>query len=377
MSLRILHIYQKFSFTPTGGIEQAIKQYSFALHKYHQCQNTVLYLDPHPSIEAKDYLTAVSTKQIGKIASCAIPNLSFFKKFAELQKNHDVILFHYPFPIQDLSLILGLINKPYFIYYHSDIIQQKKLLTIYKPLRYLFFKFAKYIITSSENYLNSSIFLQKYKHKTTAVPLVLNQELMKVKKKKIPFKFFLFIGQYRHYKNINNIIKAFQRLPQHQLIMIGIKKEQIINIEIPSNILLIDHISDEEKYNYIQQCNALLLPSSNRAEAFGYSLLEGLMFKRPLISTQIKSGTTFINKHLKTGIILNDTKSIDIKNAINYVVVHSKIFKKSNFINQYLKFDTEKNISSLFDILSRFKLNKSSFNFFIKINKPNINKPLI
>ena len=226
MSLRILHIYQKFSFTPTGGIEQAIKQYSFALHKYHQCQNTVLYLDPHPSIETKDYLTAVSTKQIGKIASCAIPNLTFFIKFVELQKDHDVTLFHYPFPIQDLSLLFGLINKPYFIYYHSDIIQQKKLLTIYKPLRYLFFKFAKYIITSSENYLNSSIFLQKYKHKTTAIPLILNQEFMRAKKKKIPFKFFLFIGQHRHYKNIDNIIKAFQQLPQHQLILIGIKRNK-------------------------------------------------------------------------------------------------------------------------------------------------------
>ena len=163
MSLRILHVYQKFSFTPTGGIEQAIKQYAFALHKYHQCQNTVLYLDTHPSVKTKDYLTAISTKQISKIFSCSIPNLTFFKKFKELQKDNDVILFHYPFPIQDLLLLFRLVKKTYFIYYHSDIIRQKNLLFLYKPIRFLFFKSAKKIITSSKNYLDSSIFLHKYK----------------------------------------------------------------------------------------------------------------------------------------------------------------------------------------------------------------------
>ena len=366
MSLRILHIYQKFSFTPTGGIEQAIKQYSFALHKYHQCQNTVLYLDLYPSIDTKDYLTAVSTKQIGKIVSCSIPNLSFFKKFIELQKDHDVILFHYPFPFQDLNLVFGLINKPYFIYYHSDIIQQKKLLAIYKPLRYLFFKFAKHIIASSENYLNSSIFLQKYKHKTSAVPLILNQEFMRVKKKKIPFNFFLFIGQHRHYKNITNIIKAFQQLPRYKLIMIGIKKEQMINIEIPSNILLIDYISDEEKYNYIQQCQALLLPSSNRAEAFGYSLLEGLYFHRPLISSEIKSGTTLINRNLKTGIVLSNVNHEEILHSINFVLKSKNYFLDRNFYNQKLIFEPVKNIKLILDIFIKYKQVKNSHRYSLK-----------
>ena len=360
MSFRILHIYQKFSFEPRGGIEQAIKQYSFALHKYHQCQNTVLYLDTNLNTEKREYLTAVSTKQIGKIYSCAIPSFSFFKKFKELQEQNDVILFHYPFPIQDLTLLFGLINKPYLIYYHSDIIHQKKLLKIYKPFRYLFFKFAKQILTSSENYLKSSIFLKNYIDKTTAIPLILNDEFMKLKKKKIPFNFFLFIGQYRHYKNITNIIKAFEQMPEHQLIMIGIKKQQLVNLELPANILLIDNISDEEKYNYIQQCQALLLPSSNRAEAFGYSLLEGLLFHKPLLSSEIKSGTTYINQHLKTGYVLNDVEYNSIIRGINYLNSNSFNFKDSDFIHQYSKFDPKKNVKLIYDILSNILKTKLS-----------------
>ena len=369
MSLRILHIFQKFSFEPKGGIEQAIKQYSFALHKYHQCQNTVLYLDLKPRLEKKDYLTAVSTMQIGKILSCAIPDLSFFQKFIELQKKHDVIIFHYPFPIQDLTLIFGLINKPYFIHYHSDIIKQKKVLFIYKPLRYLFFKFAKQIIASSKKYLQSSIFLRNYKKKTKVITYILNKELIAVKKKKIPYKFFLFIGQYRHYKNIDQLIQAFKQLPQHQLIMLGPKKEQLVNYDLSSNISVIANVRDEEKYNYIAQCQALILPSSNRAEAFGYSLLEGLYFKKPLISCEIKSGTSFINKHLKTGLVLKNVNSKDIIKGINYLIANSKQFNiTSNFTKQYSKFNPKIIALELFNALCPYHnmnlaKNKSSKNF--------------
>jgi rhamnosyl/mannosyltransferase len=369
MSFRILHIYQKFSFEPNGGIEQGIKQYSFALHKYHQCQNTVLYLDLKPRLKKKDYLTAVSTMQIGKILSCSIPTLSFFQKFIELQKRHDVIIFHYPFPIQDLTLIFGLINKPYFIHYHSDVIIQKKVLFIYIPLRYLFFKFAKQIITGSENYLRSSIFLRNYKKKTKVITYILNEELITVKKKKIPYKYFLFIGQYRHYKNIDQIIQAFKQLPQHQLIMIGPKKVQLVNYDLSSNVSVIDNVSDEEKYNYIAQCKALILPSCNRAEAFGYSLLEGLHFKKPLISCEIKSGTSFINKHLKTGLVLKNANSTDIIKGINYFIANSKQFNiTSNFKKQYSKFNPKTIALELFNALCthhniNFAKNKFSKNF--------------
>jgi hypothetical protein len=51
--------------------------------------------------------------------------------------------------------------------------------------------------------------------------------------------------------------------------MIVPKKGQLLNYELSSNVYAIDNIRDEDKYNYIEQRQALILPSSNRAEAFG------------------------------------------------------------------------------------------------------------
>ena len=49
---------------------------------------------------------------------------------------------------------------------------------------------------------------------------------------------------------------------------------------------------------------AILFPSHLRSEAFGISLLEGAMFGKPLISSEIGTGTTYINIDGKTGVVV-------------------------------------------------------------------------
>jgi rhamnosyl/mannosyltransferase len=41
-----------------------------------------------------------------------------------------------------------------------------------------------------------------------------------------------------------------------------------------------------------------------RSEAFGVSLVEGAMIGRPLISAEIGTGTTYVNSHEQSGIVV-------------------------------------------------------------------------
>ncbi len=41
-----------------------------------------------------------------------------------------------------------------------------------------------------------------------------------------------------------------------------------------------------------------------RSEAFGISLLEGAMFGKPMISSEIGTGTSYINIHDETGLVV-------------------------------------------------------------------------
>jgi glycosyltransferase involved in cell wall biosynthesis len=45
-------------------------------------------------------------------------------------------------------------------------------------------------------------------------------------------------------------------------------------------------------------------PSHLRSEAFGISLLEGAMYGKPMISSEIGTGTTYINIDQQTGLVV-------------------------------------------------------------------------
>ena len=48
----------------------------------------------------------------------------------------------------------------------------------------------------------------------------------------------------------------------------------------------------------------LVLPSCQNSEAFGLVILEAQAFARPVISTNLPTGISFINRHQETGLVV-------------------------------------------------------------------------
>ena len=63
-------------------------------------------------------------------------------------------------------------------------------------------------------------------------------------------------------------------------------------------------LDDMDKVALLKLCYAVSFPSHLRSEAFGISLLEGAMFGKPMISSEIGTGTTYINIHQQTGLVV-------------------------------------------------------------------------
>ena len=87
-----------------------------------------------------------------------------------------------------------------------------------------------------------------------------------------------------------------------------------------SNVHFTGYIPDKSKMALIKLCRALVLPANLRSEAFGVSLLEGAMNGKPLISTEVGTGTSFVNIDAETGYVVPPENARLLAHAMNRLV---------------------------------------------------------
>ncbi|MDE5041511.1 glycosyl transferase, partial [Francisella tularensis subsp. holarctica] len=72
-------------------------------------------------------------------------------KCKDLAKQVDIIHYHVPSPYADLLQTICRLTKPYIVTYHSDSIQQTRLMLVYTPWLSRFVNGAKYMLPASPN----------------------------------------------------------------------------------------------------------------------------------------------------------------------------------------------------------------------------------
>jgi glycosyltransferase involved in cell wall biosynthesis len=88
------------------------------------------------------------------------------------------------------------------------------------------------------------------------------------------------------------------------------------------NVIFAGFVSDREKMALFRLCRAVVFPSYLRAEAFGVTLLEGAMSARALISAEVGSGTSHVNIHGETGLVVPPGNSRALRQAMDDLYGH-------------------------------------------------------
>jgi len=329
--VKILHFYKTYLPDTIGGVEQVINQLvrkTTGLGATHE----VLSLTPgktKKTVTVDGHLVHRCRSDF-EIASTPF-SISAFRWFKELAKEADIIHYHFPYPFADVLHMASRINKPSLVSYHSDIIKQKYLLKLYRPLMRYFLTHVDHIVAASPNYLKSSDGLSHFKHKTSVIPYGLEKsaypthfsERLEFWREKCGPRFFLFIGVLRYYKGLHILIEA-ARNAQYPVVIAGagpierVLKEQTTKLGV-KNIHFVGFISEEDKAALLELCYAFVFPSHLRSEAFGISLLEGAMYGKPLISCEIGTGTTYINLDKKTGLVVPPSEPTALREAMDYL----------------------------------------------------------
>ena len=329
--MKVLHFYKTYLPDTIGGAEMVINQIIQGTMNLGVTAE-ILTLTPdkgNSTVEVDGHLVHRCHSNFD-IASTPF-SISAFRRFRELAKKADLIHYHFPYPFADVLHLMSRIKKPSLVTYHSDIIKQKFLLKLYRPLQRRFLLSVNNIVATSNNYLESSSVLSSFKHKTQVIPLGLDKSSYpKPQKSRLNFwrdrfgsNFFLFIGVLRYYKGLHTLIEA-ARNSEYPIVIVGAGpveldlKEQATRLGV-SNIHFIGLIDEDDKVALLELCSAVLFPSHLRSEAFGITLLEGAMYGKPLVSCEISTGTTYINKDKETGIVVPPCDSVKLRQAMDYL----------------------------------------------------------
>lgn len=318
--MKILHCYRTFCPESQGGVEQAI--YEMACHIK---GSEVLTLSSRPGVVSVGGIPVKAERRWLSIASCCIgPGLvpSLYKKSA------DILHLHFPWPFGDLCYLLAGRGRPMIVTYHSDIVRQRMLGFVYWPLMELFLKRADRIVATSPVYAVSSPILRKYSDKVEVIPLGISEsnyprptwESIELLYKNYGDGFMLFIGALRYYKGLEYLVRAAPGLP-FPILIAGKgpeekKLKQLARSLGANNVQFLGHVNEEKKMGLLHLCRAVVFPSHLRSEAFGITLLEGMMAGKPLISCDVGTGTSYVNLDGKTGHVIPPSDIQSLRKAM-------------------------------------------------------------
>jgi rhamnosyl/mannosyltransferase len=314
--MRVLHFFKTYYPDSLGGIEQVIRQMCASTSQL-GIENEVLTLtrDRHNSLLHFEGHVVRRARLDFEIASTGF-SLAAINQLGKLAKQFDVIHYHFPWPFMDLAHFVARVKKPSVVTYHSDIVRQKHLMKLYQPLKQRFLNSIDHIVATSPNYLASSPVLDKYRHKTSVITYGLDKsiypvpppELLAQWRQRCGERFFLFVGVLRYYKGLHILLDAIQGSPYPVVIVGAGPIEQELKAHARrlglQNLMFLGALPEIDKVALLQLCYAVAFPSHLRSEAFGISLLEGAMYGKPMISSEIGTGTSYINHDGDTGIVV-------------------------------------------------------------------------
>ncbi len=333
MTIKVVHMFKDYYPPTTGGIEQHMQ----LLCKGSAAQMDVSVLVPSRtwrSVEERlDNVSIVRSAEYGRLASVPL-SPGFPRHLRRLRP--DLVHLHFPNPMGDIAYLLSARTVPSVLTYHADIIKQRALLPIYQPLRSLLFAKLDRIIVATNEFLESSPVLRRYRHKCTVIPYGIDLAPFKLqgedeahavatKRAEYGDRTILFTGVLRHYKGLDVLLEAMPRVKGNLLIAgRGAEKARLeakaAQLGLGRRVRFLGEVSATELRLLLHASDVFVLPSTNSCETFGIAQLEAMACGLPVVSSDLPTGVRFVNRHGHTGLLVPPSDTAALAQALNQLL---------------------------------------------------------
>ncbi len=230
-------------------------------------------------------------------------------------RNPDLVHIHLPHPGGVLGLLASRYRGRVVVTYHSDVVRQKIMSTIFAPFLYRLLDSARVVIATSSQYIDSSPVLQRYRSRCRVVPygipLRAGTEQDRAKSAALRARFgprlVLAVGRFVYYKGFEFAVRAMRRLDGHLLLvgdgpLRGTLEREVQACGVASRVTFLGEIQNEDMMPLFSAADVFVLPSIARSEAFGIVQLEAMAAGTPVVNTDLASGVPWVSQDGVTGL---------------------------------------------------------------------------
>lgn len=324
-----------------GGVETVVRQIATYIGKDKRFSVTVLSGNEKAFSLTRQYFhneaIIVKTASAGLIYHTAIsPSYPFMLQ--QLIKHHDILHFHTPNPLGELSFFFNKIprEKKVIVTVYADISQtrKKRYGPVYNFLLKRLLNRADVITTMTPQNLEGFPVLKSYQSKCVIVPLAFDEShTISVSREDIhsfrkqydldgSANTMLFAGRLTEDKGVSYLLKSLQYLQNVQLVIVGdgeLKKQLMKQAaEITKNkIVFTGFLNSHDMACAFSCAGVFVLPSIK--ETFGIVQAEAMHFGLPVINTNLNTGVNYVSIHNKTGLTVPPADEKALAAAINSI----------------------------------------------------------
>jgi rhamnosyl/mannosyltransferase len=97
-------------------------------------------------------------------------------------------------------------------------------------------------------------------------------------------------------------------------------EERVAAGQLGHRVEFVGEIDDSDLAAHYHACDVFVLPSVERSEAFGLVQVEAMACAKPVVSTSIPTGVSWVNQHGVTGLVVEPRKPEALAAAINVLL---------------------------------------------------------
>jgi len=303
----------------------------------HLCEELSAHVDLHVLVAnlrpwtVTEWINGVRVTRVARWGQIASTPLCPSLPHLVAEHRADIIHVHEPNPMATLAALAANSRARVLVSFHSEIVRQRVLRQIYRPLLARLLRRADRIIVATPRHLDFPT-LRPYREKCVVIPFGIDvarfqpNETVQQRAAAIRAEFgprlILFVGRLVYYKGVEYLIEAMSRVSARLLIVGRGPRERALRrrvraLGLEEWVVFLGEVAHEHLPAYYHACELLVLPSTYESETFGIVQLEAMAAGKPVISTALPTGLAWVNRHGVTGLLVPPANADALADAMN------------------------------------------------------------